>query len=188
MFELRRCRRSDRAHFDFYCGLSQDVGLAIRESRKRHLPADDVDLHICISHKRRKLISHDKQVQFSKGKKSIVIPEGEDPKFKLCVGTPLIGSITNSEFTNGARYMVLSIGEKIRLQDIWTKREFEASVDAIRKQTQLAWAVVYQKVQGCTEEGTVILHDLSSRYLKRSHLYVGLSRVTDGNNVFIARD
>ncbi len=51
MFELRRCRRSDKAHFDFYCGLSQDVGTAIRESRKRHPPADDADLHTCISHK-----------------------------------------------------------------------------------------------------------------------------------------
>ena len=68
MFELRRCRRSDKAHFDFYCGLSQDVGTAIRESRKRHPPADDADLHICISHKRRKLISQDKQIKFTKGK------------------------------------------------------------------------------------------------------------------------
>ena len=83
---------------------------------------------------------------------------------------------------------VTSIGEKVTLEDNWTNKQFDVSIDQIRKNAQLAWAVVYQKVQGCTEEGTVMLHDLSSRYLKRSHLYVGLSRVTDGSNVFIARD
>ena len=52
----------------------------------------------------------------------------------------------------------------------------------------LAWAMVYNKVQGCTVEGTVCLHDMASRYMRRSALYVGLSRATEGGNVFIARE
>ena len=65
----------------------------------------------------------------------MLIPEGDDPKFKCCVGTPLIGSSTNNGFTNGARYTVVSLGDKITLEDNWTKIQFDASVDAIRKHT-----------------------------------------------------
>ncbi len=33
-----------------------------------------------------------------------------------------------------------------------------------------------------------MLHDMGSKFLKLHHVYVELSRVTDGGNVFIARD
>ena len=33
-----------------------------------------------------------------------------------------------------------------------------------------------------------MLHDMASPYLKRCHIYVGLSRVIDGKNVFISSD
>ena len=79
-------------------------------------------------------------------------------------------------------------GERACLKDELTEEEFEISLEAISKHCLLAWAMVYNKVQGSTESGTVILHDTSSKYFKRCHLYVGLSRVTDGGNVFIAKD
>jgi len=47
--------------------------------------------------------------------------------------------------------------------------------------------MVYNKVQGATETGTVMLHDTSSPYFKKCHLYVGLTRATEGTNVFVAR-
>ena len=75
----------------------------------------------------------------------------------------------------------------ISLRDEITKDIFQASVEAVSKHTMLAWAMVYPKVQGCTETGTVMLHDMRSPYLRRCHLYVGLSRVTDGSNAFISR-
>jgi len=80
------------------------------------------------------------------------------------------------------------IGERICLKDEMTDDEFEVSLDNISKLCILAWALCYPKVQGCTEHGTVMLHDMNSPYLKRCHIYVGLSRVTAGENVFISSD
>ena len=56
-FRLTRCRRSDQAHFDFYTGLPQHLHKAISQSKKRYRDTDDADLHICISHKRRRAIN-----------------------------------------------------------------------------------------------------------------------------------
>ena len=74
------------------------------------------------------------------------------------------------------------------LQDQATHKEFEATADQIGRCTLLAWAMVYDKVQGSTEEGTVMLHGCSSPYFRKCHLYVGLSRVTAGSNVFVSND
>ena len=89
-----------------------------------------------------------------------------------------------TDLKNGAM-----IPERIALKDDVTNDEFDVSLENISKHCKLAWALCDPKVQGCTEQGTVLLHDVgSSKYLRRCHLYFGLSRVTDGNNVFIARD
>ena len=79
-------------------------------------------------------------------------------------------------------------GDIIRLKDQMTEDEFDVSPEFISKHCLLAHAMVYHKVQGATERGTVMLHDTSSPSFKRCHLYVGLSRITDGTRVFIARD
>ena len=100
-----------------------------------------------------------------------------------------MGSSTAGKFVNGGRYTVICIGpERIGLKDEMTGDEFETTPDAISKHCLLAWAMVYNKVQGCTETGTVMLHDTSSPYFKKCHLYVGLSRATEGSNVFVARE
>ena len=75
--------------------------------------------------------------------------------------------------------------KNFRTFDELTEYEFEVSLEAVNKHCLLAWAMTYQKVQGSTEAGTVMLHNTSSKYFRRSHLYVGLSRVTDGGNAFI---
>ena len=100
-----------------------------------------------------------------------------------------MGSATTGKFVNGGGYTVTELGDGcISLRDEITKDIFQASVEAVSKHCMLAHAMVYQKVQGCTENGTVMLHDMRSPYLQRCHLYVGLSRVTDGSNVSIAYD
>jgi len=188
-FELARCRRSDQLHFDWYNNLNQSLPKAIEESRKRYRDVEDADLHVCISHNRRRAISSAKQKQAAQGKECVEIPAGDDPGFSCFAGTRLVGSSTSGQIVNGGRYTVICIvPERIGLKDEMTEDEFETTPDAISKHCLLAWAMVYNKVQGSTESGTVILHDMASKFLRRSHLYVGLSRVTDGANVFIARD
>ncbi len=78
--------------------------------------------------------------------------------------------------------------QQLTLEDELTGDKFTASLEAVSRHTLLAWAMVYNKAQGCTVEGTVCLHDMASRYMRRSALYVGLSRVIDGGNTFIARE
>ena len=145
-------------------------------------------MHVCISHYRRRAISSAKQARAAHNKECVEVPAGDDPAFPCFVGTRLVGSSTAGKFVNGGRYYVTRIGEKMALRDELTNEEFEATPEAISKHCLLAWAMVYPRVQGCTESGTVILHCTGSKYFKRCHLYVGLSRCTSGSNVFIARN
>ena len=188
-FELTRCRRSDQNHFDFYTNLPQSLPKAIAESKKKYGNTEDADLHVCISHYRRRSISGAKQKRAAEGRECVEVPVGDDPAFPCFVGTRLVGSSTTGKFVNSGRYVVICIGEeRACLKDEMTGDEFETSLEAISKHCLLAWAMVYPKIQGCTESGKRLLHDTSSRYLKRCHLYVGLSRTTSGSNVSIARD
>ena len=189
MFKLTRCRRSDAEHFDFYCSLPNDLRKAVAASRQRYPPQGEVDLHICISHRQRRAISASMQAEAAKGKTTIRIPAGDDPEYDCCVGTKLVGNCTSGKFVNGARYLVISfLNECILLKDEATEKEIEATPEQIGRCTLLAWAMVYNKVQGSTEAGTVMLHGCSSPYFRKCHLYVGLSRVTAGKNVFVASD
>ena len=134
-------------------------------------------------------ISSAKQARAAQGKECVEVPAGDDPAFPCFVGTRLVGSSTSGKIVNGGRYTVTRIGgERVCLKDELTGDEFETSLELISKHCLLAWAMVYNKVQGCTESGTVMLHDMGSKYLRRCHLYVGLSRTTSGSNVSIARD
>ncbi len=127
--------------------------------------------------------------------KSVEAPAGDDPAFPCFVGTRLVGSSTSGKFVNGGRSTITRItnpkigwGERACLKDDLTEDEFETCLEAISKHCLLAWAMTYPKVQGCTQSGTMLLHDTGSKYFRRHHLYVGLSRVTDGTTAFIARD
>ncbi len=188
IFELTKCRRSDTQHFKFYTSLPENLYDATRLCRKEYKTAQDADLHIVLSHVRRRAINANKQEVFSKDKNYVEIPAGNDPGYNCCMGTKLIGSSTQGKIVNGGRYVVIEIGQNIKIKNLLSEEHFDMTRDSIGKYTQLGWAVVYQKVQGQTCEGTVLLHDLHSKFFNRAHLYVGLSRVTDGSKVFIARE
>ena len=143
-------------------------------------------MHVCIflERRRRRNISTDKQRRAAEGKGCVEVPARDDPAFPC-----FVGSSTAGKFVNGGRYTVTRIGgERACLKDEITEDEFETSLEASSKHCLLAHAMVYNKVQGSTESGTVMLHDIGSPFLRRCNLYVGLSRVTGGANVFIARD
>ena len=114
-----------------------------------------------------------------------------EPAYRCVPGTPLVGSCTGRGFVNGAFYEVSSICEDLsamlKVFDKLTGEVLERTPQILAKHTCLARAVVYQRSQGLTCRGqTVCLHDLCSCYFRRSALYVGLSRVTDGNDIRIA--
>ena len=111
MFQLRRCRRSETAHFEFYTSLSCNLPKAITQSKKRFREVDDADLHVTISHKRRRTIAHEKQKRLAAGKTCVEIPAGDDPAFPCFVGTKLVGNNTSGRIVNGGRYTVTAIGK-----------------------------------------------------------------------------
>ena len=77
--------------------------------------------------------------------------------------------------------------EGVRLQDGDTTEEFEASVEQIAKHTHLRLALTSCSVQGKSLPGTNAIHDVESVHFNDTHLYVALSRATDGANVSIAK-
>ena len=77
-------------------------------------------------------------------------------------------------------------GGLIRLQDEDTQECFQATVEQIARHTKLRWALTLCWVQGKSLEGTIAIHDVESKHFSDTHLYVALSRATDGANVSIA--
>ena len=138
---------------------------------------------MCISHWKRRKISQDRQKEISTGKETIPIPEFDDPSYDCCIGTKLVGCSTVGKFKNGGRYTVVSL-KPLMLEDT-NGCKFEASAEQISKSTMLAHALTYQRVQGITTDKSVMLCGLESPFFQKSHLYVGLSRVTCGANVFV---
>ena len=188
-FILTRCRRSDAEHFQFYTNLPNDLRKAVALSRQRYPLNGEVDLHICISHRQRRAISASMQVEAAKGKTTIRIPGGDDPEYDAYEGTRIVGNCTSGKFVNGARYVMSSFSNGcILLKDEATAKEFEATPKQVGRCTLLAHAMVHNKVQGSTMEGTVCLHGCSSQYFRKCHLYVGLSRTTAGSRVHVASD
>ena len=59
------------------------------------------------------------------------------------------------------------------------------SAAQVAKHTRLRWALTLTSVQGRSLPGTIGIHDTNSKHFSAAHLYVALSRATDGANVTI---
>ena len=86
IFKLTKCRRSDKAHFDFYVGLSHDLEEAKSAVMSRLQRRKVGDLHVTISHCKRRKISLAKQAAASIGKTCVYIP-----KIQMRVTNVLLG-------------------------------------------------------------------------------------------------
>ena len=128
-----------------------------------------------------------KQAAAAVGKTCVHIPKYADEGYDCFVGTRIVGSTTHGKFVNQARYTVTYVSQdKITLKDELTQKEFSTTPLEIASSSRLAWSCTYNATQGSTENGSVILHDLDNCHLTRAHLYVGISRVTEGENVYLA--
>ena len=189
-FVLTTCRRSDQKHFDLYTNLHEDLPTAIAAVRATfpRATAMDAGLHLCISHRKRRSINSMRQEAFAIDQQTLEIPSHDgEASYQLCVGTPLVGSCTIRRIVNGAFYTVQSIVDGIFIKDSLTDEILECTVEQISKNTCLAHSVVYNRCQGCTVgDQNVILHCFASNFFRRPHLYVGLSRVANGNQIRIA--
>jgi len=143
----------------------------------------DGALHLVISHRKRRAIN-EKIQDANAGDSGIQMSafDGELP-YRIVVGTPLVGSCTGRGIINGAFYTVIEI-RPIKIQDLLNGDVTEITPELLVKHTCLAHAVVYNRAQGLTiRDQTVVLHCFDSKYFRRAHLYVGLSRVTNGSNI-----
>ena len=173
--------------FKFYCGLPANLEKARQAVRAHFKNKRDGDLHVTIFHFTRRRISTAKQTEAAKGRTSVSVPTYTDEGYNCFVGTGVVGASTRGKILKQVRYVVTAITyDKITLHDELTEVEFATTPHEIASSSRLEWACTYNATQGRTEEGTVILHDLDSRFLTRAHLFVGISRVMHGDNVFLA--
>jgi hypothetical protein len=190
MFQLTKCRRSDEPHFRFYTSLPEDLHTAINMTKRKYKKSneEDGDLHLVISHRKRRSLNVNKQERMSLGLGVLVPCYDGECEYACVKGTPPVGSCTGHKFVNGAFYeMVSHTDVAVTVRDTLNEDAFECTPDVLSKHTQLAHAVVYNRAQGLTiKDKTVVLHSLGSSFFRREHLYVGLSRVTSGSDIRIA--
>jgi hypothetical protein len=190
MFKLTKCRRSDEPHFRFYTSLPEDLHTAISMTKRKYRKSneEDGDLHLVISHRKRRSLNVNRRERMSLGH-GVLIPSFDGECEYMCLkGTPLVGWCTGHKFVNGAFYEVIShTVVAVTVRDTLNEDVLGCTPDVLSKHTQLAHAVVHNRAQGLTiKDKTVVLHSLGSSPLRREHLYVGLSRVTNGSDIRIA--
>ena len=187
-FVLQRCRRSDQAHFDFYCGL-RDMALAdaLERATQRYPPKHGCVWNLVMSNFRRRKINERMQANAARRHTGTKVPIDGEVSFDCFVGTKLIGCNGALQgIVNGAFLHVTAIeGDKIRLRDEDTAEEADYTPVQVARHTRLRWALTLCSVQGRSLAGTIALHDTQSRHFDARHLYVALSRATDGANVSI---
>ena len=188
---LRKCRRSDQAHFDFYTALAgQELAQALVAAKARYPPREgDADWNIVISHAKRKALNDRLQRRAAaayEGDDKLWIEDAEVP-FQCFPGTRLIGcNNSHRKIVNGAFLTVLEVDENtIKLLNEDVGKELEVSPTQLAKHTRLRWALTLCSAQGRSLSGTIAVHDTSSRYFSTKHLYVALSRATNGGNVSV---
>jgi hypothetical protein len=189
-FVLRRCRRSDQAHFDFTRSLQALEPAKALEAAKARYPSlggkrvPDWNLNLS-NHKRRRINSEMQHDAAAAATEDRVWIDGETP-FWCFAGTRLIGcNRALRGIVNGAFLLVTRVSpETVWLQDEDTSGEgLEVSAAQVAKHTRLRWALTL--TSGRSLPGTIGIHDTSSRHFSAAHLYVALSRATGGRNLMI---
>ena len=147
------------------------------------------DRHITMSHWNRKRINDALQkraASIAPDDEKIWITGGETD-FHCFVGSRLIGcNNTSPKIVNGAFLTVTKLlGEGVELRDEDSGEVFEISVGQLAAHTRLRWALTLVSVQGRTLEGNIGIHDFRSKFFSLTHLYVALSRATNGAHVFL---
>ena len=146
-----RCRRCDEEHFRFYTNLPENLDDAIALVKHRYMKRTDAELHLTISHYKRRKINDEMQDKLIYKKAYIQIEAYENEhEYKICEGTPLIGCSTCKHIINGAFYQVIEIHDSIKIRDTLTQEIIDCAPETIQKNCQLGHAVVYNKVQGLT--------------------------------------
>ena len=114
------------------------------------------------------------------------VPIEGEVRFQCFVGTKLIGCNSALQgIVNGAFLLVTAIqGDKITLLDEDTGQKADFTAAQLAKHTRLCWALTLCSVQGRSLLGSIAIHT-KSRHFNMKHLYVALSRATDGANVHI---
>ena len=185
-FVLQRCRRSDERHFNFYCGL-RDTTLedALEQAAKRYPPKDGCDWNIVMSNYRRRKVNKERQAVAASQHVGTKVRIDGEVSFQCFVGTKLIGRNSALQgIVNGAFLLVTAIqDDKITLldEDIGEQADFTAA--QLAKHTRLRWALTLCSVQGRSLPGSIAIHNTRSRHFDVCHLYVALSRATDGAKV-----
>ena len=211
VFRLTHNVRCDEAHFEWYCQIpGMDLESAKAAARARHGAARTAQWNLVKSHYRRVQLNDTLQAAATRayraaGGTDLLRTDEEDDDdgkkkkrrvslnraqpYDVWPGTRLIGSDNeNTHIVNGALLDVTEVdGELsvVRLCDVEREAAFELTTEQVAKHTRLRWAVTYPTMQGRTTDETVRLWDLDSRHFTLEDLYIGVSRVSRGENVSV---
>jgi hypothetical protein len=169
-FQLRRCRRSDQAHYDFYTAAkSQPLEQALESAMARHPPSSGPCEHnIVISSWHRQCINEQLQERAANaydGPK-VRIPRRKVP-LDCFVGTKLIGCNTILKgVVNGAFLRVTAVDSRlITAQDEDTREVVQMTADQTGRHCRLRWVLTVHSAQGRSLGGTPGVHDLNNNPL-----------------------
>ena len=207
---LRECRRSERLLFDWYssliaggCRFDQPLSQVLDEARQTFNFTGPARHNLCLSHRRRIRINAECNRHF-KPAEGCVFVRAKPEKGQLCaaqnmwiwVGIELLGcSRCSKKVRNNVVYTVKGIEEEhVKLsapEDEGQSRQSRQTPLALTYQqvadlTRLSFCRTYASCQGTEFEGTLRLHDVTSRHMTRRHLFVALSRAKRADQVDVA--
>ena len=152
-FVLRRCRRSDQAHFDFCSELiGRDVA-GLRDMLAARFPEDarGYDWHLCVSHAKRVAINRGCQRKalaefIARNQGERVTMKTQDGEYEIFAGTRLVGSSNkHARIRNGSFLTVKGISADLlrcHLEDDETNEGMEVEVEVLGPLVRLRHALV----------------------------------------------
>ena len=159
----------------------------IERAAQRYPPKAGCDWNIVMSNYRRRKINEEMQANAASKHAGTKVRVDGEVSFDCCVGTKLIGCNSALQgIVNDAFLLVTAIqDDKIRVLDEDLREEADFTPAQLAKHTRLRWALTLCSVQGRSLPGSIAIHNTRSRHFDARHLYVALSRATDGAKVHI---
>jgi len=188
---LTECRRGDRTLFDFYSSLIDGgsrfgipVAEAVRSAKQLFQHDGMARWNLCISHHKptklnraiNRAVAPDEGAVFLEVRGRAARGNAAQSMI-LWPGLQVFGCVSAERkgIRNGCLYTIQSIDatrETLRLCHVDADVTFEQAKAWLR----LSFAQTYASCQGTEFDGSLRLHDCSSRFFSMKHLFVGLSR------------
>ena len=166
----------------------------MREAVKTFTAPGPYDVVIVLSHRKRRLLNVEKSLEQSREMEGVWVEGyGDEPWLFLGPGVRLIGTSWAKTMMNGRQYEVVSVGDKIHVQERELRAngqrvEHRMAPDSVAKEVVLCYAVTAASCQGEEYGSKVCVRDLAHPHMTKAMFRTVTSRARNSADMCCLAD